>query len=122
MSTRVITPVMPTTPGHHLIIFTWDITHTPAMRITTATLAGSAMATRHGTIHLVITATIRRCMPAITIILTILSGALTPVIAHTMLAVIAGKTETVMMNKSVWLEMAKIPGENLLTMMWIIVS
>jgi hypothetical protein len=115
MFTRVSTPVTPTIPGHHLIISTWDTTHTPVMRITQAILTGSAMVTRHGTIHLVITATIRRCMPAITIILTIQPGALTTVIAHTMMAVVAGKTTTVMMMKNAWLEMAKIPDEDLLT-------
>jgi hypothetical protein len=122
MSTRVITPVTPTIPGRHLIIFTWDITHTPVIRITTATLTGSAMATRHGTIHLAITATIRRCMPAITIILTILPGVLTTVIAHILVTVVTGETTTVMMIRNAWLEVAKILDENLLTMMWIMVS
>ncbi len=117
MFTRVITPVMHTIPGHHLIISTWDTTHTPVMRITTATLAGSAMATRHGTIHLVITATIRRCMPAITIIPTIPSGVLTTVIAHILVTVVTGETTAVMMIRNAWLEVAKILDENLLTMM-----
>ena len=95
MFTRVSTPVTPTIPDRHLIISTWDTTLTAFMRITAAILTGSAMATRRGTTHLVITAIIRLCMPAITIILTILSGALTTVIAHTIVTVVAGKTTTV---------------------------
>ena len=121
MFTRVNTPVMHITPGHHSIISTWVTTLTPLMRITIVVM-GSALATRHGTIHLVITAIIRLCMPAITIILTILSGALTTVIAHTIVTVVAGKTTTVMMIRNAWLEIAKKLDENLLTMMWIIVS
>ena len=117
MFTRVITPVMHTIPGRHLIISTWDTTLTPFMRITAAILTGSAMATRRGTIHLVITVIIRRCMPVITIILTILSGVLTTAIAHILVTVVTGETTAVMMIRNVWLEVAKIRDENLLTMM-----
>jgi hypothetical protein len=56
-------------------------------------------------------------MPAITTILTIPSGALTTVIAHTMMAVVTGETTTVTMGRSAWLEMAKITDENVLTVM-----
>ena len=117
MFTRVITPVTPTIPGHHLTISTWDTSHIPVMRITTAILTGSALATRHGTIHLVITATIRRCTPAITIILSILPGAPITVIAPILVTVITGETTAVMMIRNAWLEMVKILDENLLAMM-----
>ncbi len=116
MSTRVITPVTPIIPGHRLTISTWDTTHTPVMRITTAILTGSAMATRHGTIHLVITATIRRCTPAITIILSILPGAPITVIAPILVTVITSEKTAVIMMRNAWLEMVKILDENLLTM------
>lgn len=99
MCTGVIILVTTTIPGQQLIISTWDTTPTHFSCITMAILTGT-LVTRHGTIHLAITAIICRCTQAT--ILTIPAGVLIMAIARSMLIVIAGKTTTVMMNRIAW--------------------
>ena len=118
MFTRDMPPVMPTTLGHHLIIFTSDTTLTPFMRTTTAILTDSAMATHRGIIALDFTVTIHHYMPIIITSPATRLTILTTATATAMIVVIANNVTLMTTGMTTWLEIIEKTDANLPTMRW----
>lgn len=104
---QVLTPVLPTIPGHPLIISTWVITRTPGMDFlmvmvaTADTLSVLVMATHLGITPIVIMVTIHHGTPRIITAPIILAGNLIMVTAHVTMVVATGITTAAVVGEMI---------------------